>query len=64
MAAGRIRRLLKPDWIWSEIFFWGPTVYVWSDEGSEYQRFIDILNCLAEMKINSVGIVDSAETFQ
>jgi biopolymer transport protein ExbD len=42
----------------------GPTVHVWSDEGREYQRFIDILNCLAEVKINSVGIVDSAETFQ
>ena len=42
----------------------GPTVHVWSDEGSEYQRFIDILNCLAEVKIKSVGIVDSAETFQ
>ena len=33
-------------------------------EGSEYQRFIDILNCLAEVRINSVGIVDSTETFQ
>lgn len=42
----------------------GPTVHVWSDEGSEYQRFIDILNCLAEVRINSVGIVDSTETFQ
>ena len=42
----------------------GPTVHVRSDEGSEYQRFIDILNCLAEVKINSVGIVDSTETFQ
>ena len=42
----------------------GPTVHVWSDKGSEYQRFIDILNCLAEVKINSVGIVDSTETFQ
>ena len=42
----------------------GPTVHVWSDEGRVYQRFIDILNCLAEVKINSVGIVDSAETFQ
>ncbi len=42
----------------------GPTVHVWSDEGSEYQRFIDILNCLAKVRINSVGIVDSTETFQ
>ena len=42
----------------------GPTVHVWSDEGSEYQRFIDILNCLAEVRINSVGIVDPTETFQ
>ncbi|MDA7888071.1 biopolymer transporter ExbD [Akkermansiaceae bacterium] len=42
----------------------GPTVHVSSDEGSEYQRFIDILNCLAEVKITSVGIVDSGETFQ
>ena len=42
----------------------GPTVHVSSDDGSEYQRFIDILNCLAEVKISSVGIVDSTETFQ
>jgi len=42
----------------------GPTVHISSDEGSEYQRFIDILNCLAKVRIASVGIVDSAETFQ
>ena len=42
----------------------GPVVQVSSEEGSQYQRFIDILNCLAEVKIESVGIVDSGETFQ
>lgn len=42
----------------------GPTVHVSSDEGSEYQRFVDILNCLAEVRIESVGIVDTSETFQ
>lgn len=35
----------------------GPNVHVWSDEGCEYQRFIDILNCLAEMRINSGGLL-------
>ena len=35
----------------------GPNVHVWSDEGSEYQRFIDILNCLAEMRINLGGLL-------
>ena len=47
-----------------DLFMEGPNVHVWSDEGSEYQRFHRYSELSRRDEDQFGGIVDSAETFQ